>query len=140
MYYVGKYAKEIGQLEHVFILDCGACDLEHMCLTTDLRGVLRFNVKVSVAKKPLHSGRASGIVPDSFRIGNELLRRLEDPKTGQMLLERLHVNISEEKYTQAQELVNELGGKIDWSFKFEEGVKPTTEKVLQQCLNRGWTP
>ena len=44
-----------------------------MCLTTTLRGVLNFNLKVTVLEEGVHSGTGSGIIPDSFRILRNLL-------------------------------------------------------------------
>lgn len=51
-------------------------------MTTSLRGGLIFNLTVDVLTEGVHSGDASGIVPDSFRIIRDLLNRIEDPKTG----------------------------------------------------------
>jgi hypothetical protein len=48
-------------------------------MTTSLRGCLGFNLNVEVLSEGVHSGDASGIVPDSFRIIRELLNRLENP-------------------------------------------------------------
>lgn len=66
----------------MFCLDSGCIDYEHMCLTTTLRGVLNFSIKVSVTKEGVHSGMGSGIIPDTFRIGRELIERFENSKTG----------------------------------------------------------
>lgn len=51
-------------------------------MTTSLRGALIFTLDVEVLTEGVHSGDASGIVPDSFRIVRELMNRIEDPKTG----------------------------------------------------------
>jgi hypothetical protein len=39
---------------------------------------------VEVLTEGVHSGDASGIVPESFRILRQLLERLDDPVTGRM--------------------------------------------------------
>lgn len=53
-------------------------------MTTSLRGALIFTLNVEVLSEGVHSGDASGIVPDSFRIVRDLLSRIEDPKTGKV--------------------------------------------------------
>ncbi len=42
-------------------------------------------VNVKVLKEGVHSGDASGIVPSSFRIFRQLLDRLENSKTGEVV-------------------------------------------------------
>jgi hypothetical protein len=49
-------------------------------------------LEIKVLKEGVHSGDASGVVTDSFRVLRQLLDRLEDSETGQMR-EELHVNI-----------------------------------------------
>jgi len=51
-------------------------------MTTSLRGALIFTLDVEVLKEGVHSGDASGIVPDSFRIARNLLNRIENSQTG----------------------------------------------------------
>lgn len=51
-------------------------------MTTSLRGALIWTLNVEVLTEGVHSGDASGIVPDSFRIVRELLNRIENAQTG----------------------------------------------------------
>jgi len=51
-------------------------------MTTSLRGACIFTLDVEVLTEGVHSGDASGVVPDSFRIIRDVLNRLEDSKTG----------------------------------------------------------
>jgi acetylornithine deacetylase/succinyl-diaminopimelate desuccinylase-like protein len=124
----------------VVCLDSGCCDYDHFCMTTTLRGVLNFTLKVEVTSAGVHSGAASGIIPDTFRIGRRMIEQFEVSESGQLLAEELYVNIPEDKYKQASDLINVLGGKIDWKFPFLEGVKPTTEDGFKQYMNRIWLP
>lgn len=55
-----------------------------MCLTTTLRGALNFTLKVSVTKEGIHSGMASGVIPDSFRIGRNIIEQIEDSRNGNL--------------------------------------------------------
>ena len=45
---------------------------------------------VNVLTEGVHSGSASGVVPDSFRIDRQLLDRIENSQTGE-IHEALHV-------------------------------------------------
>lgn len=56
-------------------------------MTTSLRGALVFTLDVEVLTEGVHSGDASGIVPDSFRIVRDLLNRIENSETGEITKE-----------------------------------------------------
>lgn len=66
-------------------------------MTTSLRGACLFTLKVEVLTEGVHSGDASGIVPDSFRIARDLLSRIEDPVTGEVAKE-FTVNVPSVRY------------------------------------------
>lgn len=140
VYYLDKNQAKVGNPDLVICLDSGCCDYEHFCMTTTLRGVLNFTLKVEVTKEGVHSGAASGIIPDTFRIGRKLLEQFEVSENGQLLVDDFYVNVPEDKYKQASELIHEMGGKIDWKFPFLDGVKPTTEDGFKQYMNRIWLP
>lgn len=140
VYFLEKNEAKIGKPDLVICLDSGCVDYEHLCMTTTLRGVCNFTLKVEVTDKGVHSGSASGIIPDSFRIGRKLLEQFEVSENGKLLVEEFYVNVPEDKYKQAFDLVNELGGKIDWKFPFLDGVKPTVEDTFKQYMNRCWMP
>ena len=59
---------------------CG--NYEQLWLTTSLRGAMTGVLDVSILSQGVHSGDASGIVPDTFRIARQLLERVEDMDTG----------------------------------------------------------
>lgn len=84
-YYLERLKKRLGEnIKMIWIVDSGACDYERMWITESLRGCLIMNMKIEVSKEGLHSGDASGIIPEPFRIGRMLLKRIEDTKTGRM--------------------------------------------------------
>eukprot|EP00829_Urostomides_striatus_P009578 TRINITY_DN2112_c0_g3_i3.p1 TRINITY_DN2112_c0_g3~~TRINITY_DN2112_c0_g3_i3.p1 ORF type:complete len:315 (+),score=77.65 TRINITY_DN2112_c0_g3_i3:64-1008(+) len=85
-YYLNKLIpSRFKDVDAVICLDSGAPVRDRFWITSALRGVMNFNLKVKVLKDPVHSGDAGGIVPESFRICRELLNRLEDVKTGAMV-------------------------------------------------------
>lgn len=140
VYYLNQRQAEIGNPDLVICLDSGCCDYDHFCLTTTLRGVTNFTLKVEVTKEGVHSGAASGIIPDSFRIGRKIIEQFEVSDNGQLLVDDFYVNIPEDKYKQAYDLIKEMGGHIDWKFPFLPGVKPTAEDGFKQYMNRIWMP
>jgi acetylornithine deacetylase/succinyl-diaminopimelate desuccinylase-like protein len=77
----------------VVCLDSGCGDYDHLWATTSLRGVTSGNLTVEVLTEGVHSGAASGIVPSSFRILRQVLGRLEDERTGEILVRECHVEI-----------------------------------------------
>lgn len=140
IYFIDKHADEIGEPNLIYCLDGGCIDYNHWCITMTLRGVLDFSLKVEVTNQAVHSGNASGIIPDTFRIARNLIDRFENPRSGKIELEDLHVNIPYDKYHQACELFKYMDNKIDWQFPFINGVLPTVDDAFQQYLNRAWTP
>ena len=46
-------------------------------------------MKVGLLTQGVHSGDASGIVPDTFRISRSLLSRIEDENSGDVKLKEL---------------------------------------------------
>ena len=91
--YVDHLADRIGKPSLVVCLDSGCGNYEQLWCTTSLRGMAGGNFTVKVLAEGVHSGDASGIVPSSFRLLRQLLSRLEDEKTGRILVEGLHVEI-----------------------------------------------
>src|SRR5690606_41756463 len=81
----------------------------HDALPISLRGMAGGNFSVQVLDEGVHSGDASGIVPSSFRLLRQLLSRIEDEATGQVLVDGLHADIparSEEHTSELQSREN----------------------------------
>lgn len=72
-------------------------DFERLWMTVSLRGVLIGTLKVQVLTEGVHSGDASGIVPDSFRLLRQILNNIEDQLSGKMH-ESLQVEIPADRY------------------------------------------
>lgn len=82
-------ADRIGVPEVVVALDSGSPTYERLWITTSLRGVVEGTLTVRVLDHGVHSGSAGGVVPSSFRLMRQLLDRLEDATTGEVLLPEL---------------------------------------------------
>ncbi len=101
-YYIGALADRIGRPSLVVCLDSGCGNYDQLWVTTSLRGLVSGELKVQVLAEGVHSGPASGVVPSSFRVLRQLLSRLEDEDTGEILPPELHVQVPEERMQQAR--------------------------------------
>ena len=91
----------IGDPSLVVCLDAECGNYEQVWCTTSLRGNLVGTLRVRVLTEGVHSGMATGIAPTPFRILEQLLARLENPVTGDLLLDELHVTLPADRRAQA---------------------------------------
>jgi acetylornithine deacetylase/succinyl-diaminopimelate desuccinylase-like protein len=91
--YMEALADRLGSVSLVVCLDSGAETWDRLWVTNSLRGLLAVEVRVEVLEAGLHSGTGSGVVPSSFRILRQLMSRLEDETTGEILLPDLYVDV-----------------------------------------------
>jgi acetylornithine deacetylase/succinyl-diaminopimelate desuccinylase-like protein len=138
--YIELLADRIGTPRLVICLDSGCGNYEQLWMTTSLRGSIVGNLNVEVLTEGVHSGDASGIVPDSFRIIRLLLDRLEDATTGRIIPDWLHVNVPPHRIDQARETARILGGEVHNKFPFIGATKPIDNDTLELLLNRTWRP
>ena len=139
-HYMGLCSDIIGSPDLVICLDSGAGDYKRFWTTTSLRGLIGLKMKVSVLKEGVHSGGASGHVPSSFRIARSLLSRLEDEKTGEILLEELNTEIPDYRIKETKNLVSVLGNEVVEEFPWKNGMKPSTTDNVEGVLRRTWKP
>jgi acetylornithine deacetylase/succinyl-diaminopimelate desuccinylase-like protein len=139
-YYVDHLAPRIGQPSLVVCLDSGCANYDQLWLTTSLRGMTGGELTVEVLTEGVHSGDASGVVPDSFRIVRELLSRLENPATGEILPKELYVEVPAERIEQAKQCAEILGDEVFDKFPWIEGMRPVDADRVELILNRTWRP
>ncbi len=139
-FYVDHLAAKIGRPSLVVCLDSGCGNYEQLWLTTSLRGMTGGNFTVSVLSEGVHSGDASGVVPDSFRVLRDLLSRLEDPASGRIIPQELYVEIPAQRIEQARRSAQVLGNAVYDKFPFLPGMKPVAEDLTELVLNRTWRP
>jgi len=138
-HYVSALASRIGTPSLVVCLDSGCADYEHLWTTTSLRGVVNGVLTVEVLTEGVHSGSASGIVPSSFRILRSLLSRIEDERTGEILLRDLHADIPRERIAQARAVSGALAKRLDL-FPFVPGMRPMHDDPLEALVAGTWKP
>lgn len=137
--YIDLLAFRIGNPELVICLDSGCGDYDRLWMTTSLRGVVGGVLRVEVLTEGFHSGAASGVVADPFRILRILLNRLESEQTGLSRL-KLETMIPEDRITQAMRAQEVLGGMVLKEFPWKPGVRPVWSEPLQILLSKTWRP
>lgn len=119
--------------------DSGALDYSTLWLTSTLRGMIGFNLKVSIAENAVHSGMAGGAIPETFRIANTLLDRIEDPETRRMT--KFEVEIPEKYLEEAKNVAEIMGEDMYKDFKLLPGCEPIHKDNLPEMyLNINWRP
>jgi acetylornithine deacetylase/succinyl-diaminopimelate desuccinylase-like protein len=124
----------------VVCLDSGCGDYDHLWASTSLRGVLSGTLTVEVLREGVHSGAASGIVPSSFRILRHVLGRLEDERTGEILLRECHVEIPPDRVAEVRAVADVLGEEVFRRYPFMPGMRPVTSDAVEALLNNTWRP
>ncbi len=138
--YVDHLADRIGDVDLVICLDSGCATYEHLWVTTTLRGVANVVLTVEVLRQGMHSGAASGVVPSSFRILRQLLDRVEDSATGEILVPELHGSPSDARLEQVRTTATELGESIATAWPFAGDTRPTTTDPVEALLAKTWRP
>jgi acetylornithine deacetylase/succinyl-diaminopimelate desuccinylase-like protein len=138
--YIDLLSERIGTPRLVICLDSGCGNYDQLWMTTSLRGSIVGNLTVEVLTEGVHSGDASGIVPSSFRILRQILNRIEDAETGEILPRWLHVEVPSKRLEEAKETASVLGDETWNKFPFVEGMQPVTKDPLDALLNRTWRP
>ncbi|WP_028846977.1 MULTISPECIES: M20/M25/M40 family metallo-hydrolase [Thermocrispum] len=138
--YLEHLAGFLGDVRFVVCLDSGGNDYERLWLTTSLRGLAQVRVTVKVLDVAQHSGLASGAVPSSFRVLRQLLDRIEDARTGEILLPEFHVEIPADRERQARDAAAATPGAIRSSFPLADGARTVTDDEAELLLNVAWRP
>ena len=139
-FYIDHLGERIGKPSLVIALDSGCASYEQLWCTTSLRGLAGGTLKVEVLSEGVHSGDAGGVVPDSFRIVRQLLSRLEDETTGNVLPADFHVQIPEARQRQAVAAGAALGETLYTKFPLTPGARPLSTDPTELILNRTWRP
>lgn len=139
-FYIELLKERIGKPSLVICLDSGAGNYEQLWMTTSLRGNVVGELSVELINEGVHSGSASGIVADSFRVARQLISRIEDETTGEIKLAQLHCTIPQERIEQAKQCAEALGETVYSEFPWHDDVRPVTDDRQQLILNRTWRP
>ncbi|MDH4059230.1 MAG: M20 family metallopeptidase [Aquincola sp.] len=144
-FYLEALKPRLGNVSLVVCLDSGAGNYDQLWLTTSLRGMVSGVLKVEVLTEGVHSGDASGLVPSSFRIMRQVLDRLEDSVTGELLPESFHCDVPASRLREAKAsaaiLKDEVYRRFPWACGADGALAlPTTTDPAQALINRTWRP
>src|SRR5690625_7676898 len=85
---------------------------------------------VDILKEGVHSGMASGIVPSSYRIARQLISRLEDEGSREILLDELKAEVPEQRHRQLAAVARTLGDQIHASLPLVQGASSMAGNAL----------
>jgi acetylornithine deacetylase/succinyl-diaminopimelate desuccinylase-like protein len=138
--YLDALSGRLGSPDVVVCLDSGCADYDRLWTTTSLRGNVTATLRVDVLREGVHSGDAGGVVPSSFRLLRALLSRVEDERTGAILLPELVAEVPEVRRREAEALVAELGPAAAGAFPVVPGLELAGRDLLERVLLRTWAP
>ena len=136
--YLDLLADHLGNVELMICLDSGALTYDRLWVTTSLRGIVNLELKVAVLERGQHSGSASGVVPSSFRILRQLLDRVEDSTTGEVLIAEMLTTVPDDHAQAAQDVADEFGDVIARELPALLGVQFMGTSPADQILRRNW--
>jgi len=128
----------IGEPSLVVCLDAECGNYDQVWCTTSLRGNLVGTLTIRVLTEGVHSGMATGIAPTPFRILEQLLARLENPVTGDLLLDELHVPLPADRRAQAVAAAHVLGREVAGKLPWASGVQPVSNDPAELIINSSW--
>ncbi len=116
-------------------MDSGIGDYNRLWLTNTLRGICNFDLTIRTVTKGIHSGKGSGIAPETFMILRALLSRIEDSSNG--ILKKFETDIPE-YYLNSAKVAGVLIGKPN--IPLLDGVKYMDDDVTNLLLKNFWKP
>lgn len=139
-YYIEALEQRIGNPSLVICLDSGCGNYDQLWVTTSLRGMVGGVLSIDVLKQGVHSGTGSGISPSCFLVLRQLLSRVENELTSEIVLQDLLTPIPDQRLQQANQTADVLGHDIYKDLPFLESVKPIPGSTVDHILNRTWRP
>jgi acetylornithine deacetylase/succinyl-diaminopimelate desuccinylase-like protein len=134
--YLDHLRSRLGRVGLIVCLDIAGGDYERLWLATSLRGIAFLDLTVRVLTSGMHSGHASGLVADSFRVLRTLLERIENADTGELRLPELHAEVPSERYTEVVSAVED--GLLIPEVPLADGVRLVTDELVELLLNNTW--
>jgi acetylornithine deacetylase/succinyl-diaminopimelate desuccinylase-like protein len=129
---------DIGNPSLVVCLDAECGDYERVWCTTSLRGNVSGRLQVAVLTEGVHSGIATGIAPTPFRIVQQLLARVENPATGELLLEELQAEIPSDRRQQIAAAAKVLGATVASKLPWVGAVQAVSSDPVELITNSTW--
>jgi acetylornithine deacetylase/succinyl-diaminopimelate desuccinylase-like protein len=128
----------LGNPSLVVCLDAEAGNYDQIWCTTSLRGNLTGELRVRVLDEGVHSGMGTGIAATPFRIAQQVLERLENPITGELLPDELQISVPPDRRAQIAAAAKVLGPAIARKVPFAKGVQPVSNDPVELLINSTW--
>ena len=128
----------IGEPSLVICLDAECGDYERVWCTTSLRGNVTGRLHVQVLTEGVHSGMATGIAATPFRIAQQLLARIENPQTGEVLLEELRADVPADRRAQIAATARVLGESVAGKLPWAHGTQAIARDPKELITNYTW--
>ncbi|MHC8441711.1 MAG: M20/M25/M40 family metallo-hydrolase, partial [Candidatus Eutrophobiaceae bacterium] len=138
--YLKALEQRIGTPDLAVCLDSGCGNYHQLWCSTSLRGMINCVLEVKLLAEGVHSGDAGGVLPDTFRLIQRLLARIENMETGDVLLSACHTPIPAQRRQQAAHAAAVLGEETWRRFPLLGAGRPITENLEDLILNRTWKP
>src|SRR5882672_9574213 len=129
---------EIAEPSLVVCLDAECGNYDQVWCTTSLRGNLTGKLRVRVLNEGVHSGMATGIAPTPFRIIEQLMARVENAVTGDVLVDELQAAIPKDRRAQITAAARVLGPAVAGKVPFAAGVQPLSNDPVELLINSTW--
>jgi acetylornithine deacetylase/succinyl-diaminopimelate desuccinylase-like protein len=131
--------ERIGRPDLVVCLDSGCLTYDRLWRTSSLRGNVVATVRVDVLSEGVHSGLAGGLVPSSFRILRRLLSRVEDERTGEILLPELRAEVPADVREALRAVAAELPGVASDDLPTVDGLVLAGSDDAERLVDRSWS-
>lgn len=138
--HIEHLAARLGTVGLVIALDSGCADYQRVWLTASLRGLVGGTLEATITTEGVHSGSAGGVVPSTFRIIRQLLDRIEDSSTGQVLVSAANVEIPDHRQIEAADVAGVVGDSLDDSYPFVSGASRCNTDPVEALLAKTWRP
>jgi acetylornithine deacetylase/succinyl-diaminopimelate desuccinylase-like protein len=138
--HVEALGQRLGTPSLVVCLDAECGSYEQLWCTTSLRGNLIGTLDVQILTEGVHSGMGSGIAPSCFRVLRQLLSRVENEASGELLLDALSVAVPADRRRQAEAAAAALGKSVWERIPFAPGARPLADDPIELLLSSTWKP
>lgn len=138
-YYLDTCKKQIGKPNLVICLDSGCGDYERLWVTTSLRGAIVGELEAKVLTQDIHSG-TSGMVASSFRVLRRILDRIEDAKTGEVLIDEFFCPIPKLREKQIQRAAGIIEKGLLCALPMFNNARPVSSDPVELITNCTWKP
>lgn len=132
------FADLIGEPDLCIELDSSIGTYETLWYGATARGTITGTLSVSMLSTQVHSGDGGGIIPNPVNIMRILLDRIQDPRTGEVIVSDWKVPIPADNLATAQAQAAGLGAHLVGDFPWVGNAYPYKQEPVQIVLDKTW--